>query len=440
MDRTDSAPADSATPQGDLWSAPYATAPVSGSVRVPGSKSLTNRYLALSALAEGPSTLRHPLTSRDTTLMRSAIIALGAEVEVDEQTATWTVTPAASIRPGSQIDAGLAGTVMRFVPPIAAFAGGSTTFDGDEHARTRPIGPLVEGLRALGVIVEDGGDPHLPFTVHGQPSVRGGEVGIDASASSQFVSALLLVGARFETGLTLRHTGRRMPSRPHIRMTLEALAQAGVNAGEPEPGVWRVEPGPIRPLEVTVEPDLSSAAPFLAAAAVTGGSVTVLGWPQQTTQAGDAMPRVLSAMGAKVHRSDGALTVTGPERGGLRGVDIDLGDIGELSPVIAAVAALAGTASRLRGIEHLRGHETDRLAALRAELTRLGSDVTEHDDGLTIGPAALRPARLHTYRDHRMAMAAAVLGAAVDGVEVVDVGTTSKTYPGFERTWSELVG
>ncbi|MGB5952972.1 MAG: 3-phosphoshikimate 1-carboxyvinyltransferase [Ornithinimicrobium sp.] len=439
MDRTDTAPADDAMPAGTLWPAPHTCAPVSGSVRVPGSKSLTNRYLALASLADGPSVLRHPLTSRDTTLMRSALTQLGTQIEIDEAAATWTVTPPSIIRPETRIDAGLAGTVMRFVPAIAALATGSTTFDGDEHARSRPIGPLINALRDLGVDIDDGGDPHLPFVVHGNAVMPGGEVGLDASQSSQFVSALLLVGARFEAGLTLRHTGQRMPSRPHIQMTVQTLEQAGVNARETEPGVWRVEPGPIRRFDVTVEPDLSSAAPFLALAAVTGGSITVAGWPTRTTQAGNMMPQVLTAMGATVDWVEGALTVTGPPRGTLRGLDLDLSDFGELTPVIAAVAALASTRSRLRGVEHLRGHETDRLAALHTELTRLGSDVTEHDDGMTIRPATLRGARLQTYGDHRMAMAAAVLGAAVEGISVVDVQTTSKTYPGFEDTWSALV-
>lgn len=439
----------------DLWPAPYAHQPVSGSVRVPGSKSLTNRYLALAALAQGPSLIRHPLVSRDTNLMRSALTSLGAQIDGadsggaerygaggtngDEIGQTWTLNPPQTIRAGARIDAGLAGTVMRFVPPIAAFAQGSTTFDGDESARTRPISALIEALRGLGVDIDDGDDPHLPFVVHGTSRVRGGEVGLDASMSSQFVSALLLAGARFEDGLTLRHTGERTPSRPHIAMTLQTLAQAGVDASEPEPGLWRVEPGPIRALDVEVEPDLSSAAPFLAAAAVTGGSVTIAGWPRRTTQAGNAMPQILAAMGAGVEFIEGAMSVTGPTRGTLQGIDLDLRDFGELTPVIAAVAALAGTPSRLRGIEHLRGHETDRLAGLQCELTRMGSEVTEHADGLDIAPATLHAATLETYHDHRMAMAAAVLGAAVEGVQVVDVATTGKTYPGFERAWSALV-
>ncbi len=427
------------TKAAELWTAPYASVPVSGSVRVPGSKSLTNRYLALAALADGPSVIRHPLNSRDTTLMRSALNKLGSQIDVDEVARTWTLTPPKTLQAGVSIDAGLAGTVMRFVPAIAALADGSTTFDGDEHARSRPIAPLIGALRDLGVDIDDGGDPHLPFTVHGTSRVRGGDVSMDASQSSQFLSALLLVGARLEAGLTVRHTGEHTPSRPHIEMTLQTLRETGVMATEPERGVWRVEPGPIRAVDVHVEPDLSSAAPFLAAAAVTGGSVTVEGWPTRTTQAGDVMPRVLSSMGAMVEWVQGALRLTGPAPGTLQGIDIDLRDVGELTPVIAAVAALACTPSRLRGIEHLRGHETDRLAALHRELTVMGSEVTEHDDGLAIGPSTLRPATLRTYGDHRMAMAAAVLGAAVEGVQVIDVGTTSKTYPGFAQTWSALV-
>ncbi|MGB7447965.1 MAG: 3-phosphoshikimate 1-carboxyvinyltransferase, partial [Ornithinimicrobium sp.] len=341
------------------------------------------------------------------------------------------------------IDAGLAGTVMRFVPPLAALAAGVSVFDGDDEARTRPIAALLDALADVGVRVESpSGDraTRLPFVVRGTGSVRGGDVDIDASASSQFVSALLLVGARFEQGLTLRHVGATLPSRPHIEMTMQALKRVGVEVRETPPGVWRVEPGRIRAIEVDIEPDLSSAAPFLALAAVTSGTLTVTGWPQSTTQAGDSMRSVLEAMGARCRHTADGLEVSGPAPGGLRGVDVDLHDVGELTPVIAAVAAQASTPSRLRGVAHLRGHETDRLQALQTELSRMGGDVEVTPDGLVIRPRPLRPALLRTYRDHRMAMAAAVLGAGVAGVRVQDVETTGKTFPGFPAMWSQLLG
>lgn len=413
---------------------------------VPGSKSLTNRHLLLAALADGPTTLHGALVSRDADLMLGAIQQLGVAVERSPDDATWVLTPPTALRAGGRIDCGLAGTVLRFVPPVAALAQGPVEFDGDAAARTRPIAPLLTALGELGVEVDHRGRHTLPFTVLGTGSVRGGEVGIDASASSQFVSALLLAAPRFEQGLTVRHTGNRLPSLPHIEMTVQTLRGAGVQVDSPSRGVWHVSPGPVSGREITVEPDLSSAAPFLAAAAATGGTVTINDWPTSTTQAGDRMREILTTMGARVelappvrHTGPAVLTVTGPPPGQLRGADLDLHDVGELTPVVAALAALAATPSRLSGIAHLRGHETDRLAALESELCRLGGDVTQTEDGLDISPARLFPAQLQTYEDHRMVMAAAVLALAVPGTEVLGAGTVAKTFPDFERVWASLV-
>jgi len=424
------------------WPAPHAVRPVTGTVRVPGSKSMTNRHLVLGALAEGESILHRPLVSRDSTLMRDALTQLGAGCTAKADDAAWHVVPASRLSAAARIDAGLAGTVMRFLPPLAALAQGATRFDGDAEARTRPIGPLLDALAAIGVRVDsttEGPPGTLPFTVHGTGVVRGGPVDVDASASSQFVSALLLAGACFQQGLTLRHVGAALPSRPHIEMTLQALARVGVHAGEVTPGVWRVDPGPIRGIEVDIEPDLSSAAPFLALAALTSGSITVAGWPRSTTQAGEAMRSILAAMGASSRLTSDGLEVTGPPAGELRGVDIDLHDVGELTPVVAALAAQASSGSRLRGVAHLRGHETDRLHALQTELSRMGGEVEATEDTLVIHPVPLHGAVIRTYHDHRMAMAGAVLGAGVPGVRVQDVATTAKTFPGFAHTWSQLV-
>jgi 3-phosphoshikimate 1-carboxyvinyltransferase len=426
----------------DAWPAPYAGGPVIGSVRVPGSKSMTNRHLVLGALAEGVSTLRHPLVSRDSTLMREALAQLGARFSAEPEDLAWHVGAPESLKPAPSIDAGLAGTVMRFLPPVAALARGETTFDGDAQARTRPVGPLLSALAELGVRITSSTEAppaHLPFSIHGSGAVRGGQVDLDASASSQFVSALLLAGARFDRGLTLRHVGAALPSRPHIEMTLQALARVGVQAGEVAPATWRVEPGPIQPLAIDIEPDLSSAAPFLALATISSGQITVDGWPRSTTQAGDALPSILTEMGATAEVTDAGLRLTGPPPGTLRGIEVDLHDVGELTPVVAAVAALAHTPSRLYGVAHLRGHETDRLHALQTELTRLGGEVEASADALLIRPAPLHGAVLRTYHDHRMAMAAAVLGAGVPGVQVQDVATTAKTFPGFAAVWSRLV-
>ncbi|MDF5756514.1 3-phosphoshikimate 1-carboxyvinyltransferase [Spongiactinospora sp. TRM90649] len=418
----------------DPWPAPTVSEPVAATVPLPGSKSVTNRALLLAALADGPGTVLRALRSRDADLMVAALRALGATMEPTDETTSstdWRVVPG-PVRSGARIDAGLAGTVMRFVPPMAALGDGEVFFDGDPHARKRPMGPLLAALRALGARVE--GDA-LPFTVRGP--VQGGEVTLDASASSQLVSGLLLCAPRFEKGVTVRHSGPPVPSAPHIRMTVEMLRAAGVRVDDSEPDVWRVEPGPIAARDLTVEPDLSNAAPFLAAALVTGGTVTIPGWPEETTQPGDALRDLVTAMGGTVRRGSGGLTVTGSGRPS--GIDADLRDVGELTPTIAALAALAEGPSRLRGIAHLRGHETDRLAALVTEINRLGGDAEETDDGLIIRPRPLHGGLFHSYDDHRMATAGAVIGLAVPEVRVENIATTAKTLPEFARMWREML-
>ncbi|SHN32654.1 3-phosphoshikimate 1-carboxyvinyltransferase [Cryptosporangium aurantiacum] len=422
-------------PLPDPWPAPRADAPVVGTVTMPGSKSVTNRALILAALASGPSTLRAPLRSRDTLLMADALRALGVGV-ADAADGAWRVTPNALHGPAT-VDCGLAGTVMRFLPPAAVLADGPVTLDGDVRARERPMGRLIEALRGLGAEIADDGRAALPFTVAGRGGLPGGSVTIDASASSQFVSGLLLSGARYEKGVVVFHDGKPVPSLPHIDMTVAMLRDAGVTVDDGEPNTWRVESGPIAPLDLDVEPDLSNAAPFLAAALATGGSVTITGWPTRTTQAGDALRDLLARMGAVVTLDDRGLTVAAGAR--LTGLDADLHDVGELTPVLATLAALAETPSRLRGIAHLRGHETDRLAALATELNQLGGAVAETEDGLAIEPRPLHGGVFGTYHDHRMAQAGALLGLAVDGVAVENVATTGKTMPTFTDVWTELV-
>jgi 3-phosphoshikimate 1-carboxyvinyltransferase len=421
------------------WPAPVATAPIKASVRLPGSKSVTNRALPLAALADGPGIVRGALRSRDADLMVAALRALGAGFEPIAETSEsvdWRVTPG-PVADGARIDVGLAGTVMRFVPPLAAMADGPVHFDGDEHARKRPMGPILDALRALGARLDN---DTLPFTIHGP--ISGGEVTIDASGSSQFVSGLMLAAARFEKGITIRHDGPPIPSQPHIRMTVQMLREVGVAVDDSEPDVWRVAPGPIAAREFTVEPDLSNAAPFLAAAMVTRGGVTVPGWPLSTTQPGDELRHLLSQMGAHVALTNTTaasadLVVTGT--GSIRGIDANLRDVGELTPTIAALAALADSPSRIRGIAHLRGHETDRLAALVNEINRLGGDAEETYDGLIIRPSPLHGGVFHSYADHRMATAGAVIGLAVTGVQVENIATTGKTLPEFTRMWEEML-
>ncbi|UGT64095.1 3-phosphoshikimate 1-carboxyvinyltransferase [Nocardia asteroides] len=417
-----------------LWPAPHVDVPVHATVTLPGSKSITNRALVLAALADGPSTLTGALRSRDTELMIEALRALGADIAGDGD--TLVVTPA-PLRAGT-VDCGLAGTVMRFLPPLATLATGEVHFDGDAQARVRPLRTILDALRELGADIT--GDT-LPFTVRGAGGLRGGPVTIDASGSSQFVSGLLLSAARFSDGITVHHSGAALPSMPHIEMTVEMLRQADVKVEAPEdpraPQTWTVLPGPIRALDRDVEPDLSNATPFLAAAAVTGGEVSIPHWPRLTTQPGDVIREIVVRMGGEAGIVDGVLTVRGPER--LAGIDIDLHDVGELTPTVAALAALADSPSRLRGIAHLRGHETDRLAALSTEINRLGGKVTETEDGLEIEPAELHGGTWHSYADHRMATAGAILGLRVPDVRIEDIGTTAKTLPDFVALWERML-
>ncbi|TCN35010.1 3-phosphoshikimate 1-carboxyvinyltransferase [Kribbella orskensis] len=417
------------------WPAPRAEGPVTGRVTVPGSKSISNRALILAAIADGPSTLTGLLAARDTSLMRSALVSLG--VGITEKDGLVIVTPG-SLKGPASVDCGLAGTVMRFVPPVAALADGEVAFDGDPYARERPMDVILGALRTLGVQIEDQGTGRMPYSVSGSGAVRGGTVTLDASGSSQFVSALLLAAARYDEGVDIRHDGKPVPSQPHLDMSVGMLRERGVQVDDSEPDRWVVAPGPIRALDTAIEPDLSNAAPFLAAAVISGGSVTVTGWPAETTQPGDHLREIFTRFGAEVSLSADGLTVRGTGR--IQGVDLDLSQVGELSPVIAAVAALADGPSYLRGIAHLRNHETDRLAALETEINALGGDVTQTADGLEIRPKPLHSGLFGTYHDHRMAHAAAVLGLAVDGVEIENIGTTAKTMPEFPDLWTALVG
>jgi len=421
-----------------LWPAPRAQRALSATVEVPGSKSMTNRALLLAALGERPARIVRPLRARDTDLMARALYALGVGIAdaAGDVATDWVVTPAPLHGPAA-VDVGLAGTVMRFVPPVAALADGPVRFDGDPHARKRPLGPLLGALRTLGAQIEDAGGS-LPITIHGRGALRGGAVTIDASSSSQFVSALLLAGARFDKGLELRHAGGPLPSLPHIAMSVAMVRAAGVQVDDSVPEVWRIDPGPVRLGTVEVEPDLSNAAPFLAAALLAGGRVTIPGWPAETTQPGGALPKLLTALGGSVQRDDAGLTVSGT--GSVRGIDVDLHDVGELTPVLAAACAVADGPSTLSGIAHLRGHETDRLAALARELSGLGAEVTETEDGLRIKPKPLHSGVFGTYDDHRMAQAGALLGLVVDGIEVENIATTIKTLPDFVGMWTDMLG
>ncbi len=419
----------------DTWPAPSTAGRVHATVTIPGSKSLTNRALVLAALAtpNGMSTVSGALRSRDTDLMIAALQALGVSVQGagSELTISGAIAPAAH----ACIDCGLAGTVLRFVPPVAALSTETVRFDGDEQARARPIAPLLDALRRLGVDIDGDG---LPFSVRGAGSVAGGTVEIDASGSSQFVSGLLLSGAAFREGLTIVHTGASVPSAPHIAMTVAMLRDAGVDV-EAGTNRWRVLPGPIAARHWTIEPDLSNAVPFLAAAVVTGGIVRVTGWPRESIQPADDILAILQKLGSVVRHASSYLEVQGVQ--GYGGFDVDLHDVGGLAPAGAAQAALASdhSVSRLSGIAHLRGHETDRLAALSAEINRLGGQCEETPDGLRITARPLHGGVWQSYADHRMATAGAIVGLRVPGVEVEDIGTTAKTLPDFPQLWADML-
>ena len=423
-----------------LWDAPTPTRPLSAIVTVPGSKSASNRALVLAALSDGPSTARGVLDARDTRVMMAGLKSLGVELKTLRRHGVGNldirITPHFMRGPAS-IDVGLAGTVMRFLPPLATLAHGEITFDGDAAARKRPMATIMESLKELGARVHDRGTGRLPFMIDATGELRGGEVTVDASRSSQFISGLLLSAARFETGVTIHHVGDAIPSMPHVDMTVAMLAEHGVLVHRSGESIWHVDPHDIAAVDRVIEPDLSNAAPFLAAAMVCGGTVSMRHWPSATTQPGDHLRSILPRMGATVTLEDDVLTVSGT--GDITGIDVDLHDAGELAPTIAALAALATSPSRLSGIAHLRGHETDRLAALSAELTSLGATAVETEDGLVIEPGPLHGGVVRTYNDHRMATAAAIIGLRVPGIQVEDVGTTDKTLPNFTERWRSMI-
>jgi len=449
-----------ASAHGSDWAPPLAQTAVAATVRLPGSKSITNRALILAALAETSTTIVGPLVARDTDLMARAIVALGARIETAvadvtspadfaesgaDDVTTWTVSPG-QVSGHTTVDVGNAGTVLRFVPPMAGLLKADVEFTGDPRASQRPVGELLAGLRQAGVEIDDDGHGAVPFTVRGRGQVTGGNVTLDASASSQLVSGLLLAAPRFEAGVEITHRGGRVPSAPHIAMTVAMLTAAGAEvavsslSGGEVPDFWRVKPGRLAPGRIAVEPDLSNSAPFLAAALVTGGRVTFPGWPASSLQGAARIMDVLAQMGARWERAGTGVRVAG--NGAIHGIKADLRDVNELAPVLTALAALADSPSELTGIGHMRMHETDRLAALVAEIGALGGQVTEMPDGLRIQPRPLRAGAepFDSRDDHRMVMAAAVLGLAVPGLRIRNAATVAKTFPEFQARWHQMLG
>ena len=433
------------------WEAPFIGAIgnqkriIDATITIPGSKSVTNRALILAAISQTPSRLRKPLSSRDTDLMVKGLRSLGCKIEEikTDEGFDYVITPAKLLGP-TQIDVGNAGTVMRFLPPIAALANGLIHFDGDARSHERPLGPVITALEQLGISIEHGNKYRLPLTINGSGKIAGGVIEIDASASSQFVSALLLLGPATENGITVKHVGKSLPSQPHIDMTILMLQQFGGEVEVVGNSTWIVKPAKLMGQDLVIEPDLSNAAPFMAAAMICGGAITIKDWPMKTTQPGDQLREIFSKMGAQITFTDRGLQVKGS--GEISGIDIDLHDVGELTPSIAAVAAFASSASTLRNIGHLRLHETDRLTALATEINKLGGDITETPTDLIIKPKPMstnitgnKPYLFNSYEDHRMATAGAIIGLAVEGVMVENIETTKKTLPDFPGLWQQML-
>jgi 3-phosphoshikimate 1-carboxyvinyltransferase len=429
--------------------------PVSMLLAAPASKSVTNRALVCAALAPGTTRLLGPGTGDDADAMAAALTDLGATVDPgpeprDAQAtgpgrapanppgpAVWTVggTGGRPSSPRRPLDARLSGTTMRFLAAVATLTPAGATLTGRPPLLRRPVGPLVAALRALGAEVADRGG--LPPVTTAGGGLDGGQATVDAAASSQFASAILLAAPYARRPVLLR--AERLGAAAYVELTAALMAEFGAAVERVGPAAWLVDSGrPYRAVDLRVEYDASAAAHLFAIAAATGGSVTVTNATPGTLQPDAGLPGVLEEMGAAVTRDGQALTVRGPDT--LAPVDADLAAMPDQVTTLAALAALAKGPSRIRGVAVARGHETDRLAALAAELAKLGVAVEERPDGLVVhgaGPGGLRPARLRTHGDHRMAMALAAVAARVPGLVVEDPGCVAKTYPGF---WRDLAG
>lgn len=404
-----------------------ARGPVSGTVRLPGSKSLTNRALVLGGLAEGRTLIEGALFSDDTLLMAEGLRALGLSVEADAAAVRFTVWGQGGRLPAPEatIDAGGAGTVARFLTAVAALGFGRYVIDGSPRMRERPIGDLVSALRALGSDLEaPSGCPPVLVRARG---LAGGSAAVAGEVSSQFLSALLLVAPLAESRVALAVEGALVAA-PYVDMTLKMMEAFGVHV-ERGGGAFRIAPQRYRPQNYPVEPDASSASYFFAAAAITGGRVAVPGLRRDSLQGDLGFLGVLERMGCDVEWTETGVEVRGPER--LRGVDVDLNNMSDMTMTLAALAPFADGLVRIRNVAHIRRQESDRLGALATELRRLGQEVLEHSDGLEIHPRPLRPAVVQTYGDHRIAMAFAILALRTDGVAIAGPECVTKTFPAF---------
>jgi 3-phosphoshikimate 1-carboxyvinyltransferase len=409
--------------------------PVDATVRPPGSKSLTNRALVCAALAEGRSVLDGALFADDTAAMAEALRALGAVVAEDADRRRMEVLgTGGALRPGPvSVDVRLSGTTSRFLLPVVALGEGRYRVDGAPPLRARPMGPVLDGIRALGADVEAGGEPgHLPVTVVAPGGLVGGDIRVPGDTSSQFLSGLLLASPYAAGGVDLSLT-TGLVSRPFVALTTAVMAAFGVTVTEGG-GAFHVPAGHYRATDYPVEPDASAASYFLAAAVIAGGRVTIAGLGGGTLQGDARFADLLGRMGATVERTDDATTVS--MSGPLRGLgDVDMSDLPDVAQTLAVVAAFADAPTRVRGVGFIRGHETDRIAAVVRELRRCGIDAAEEPDGFVVRPGSPRPARIETYDDHRMAMSFALLGLRAPGITIADPGCVAKTFPDY---WSEL--
>lgn len=409
--------------------------PLDATVAVPGSKSITNRALVCAALADGESVLHQALDADDVAAMRDGLAALGIQVEEagppDEIGNVTLAVRGCAGRPTADVavvDARHSGTTSRFLMPVAALTTGVVRVDGSLGLRARPMGPAIDALRQLGVTVTDAGSPgHLPVDISDGP-VAGGEREVPGSASSQFLSGLLMAGPAMRTGLVVRVAGP-LVSRPYVDMTVAVMERFGVTVERPDRDTFAIEPQTYRATELAIEPDASAASYAFAAAAIVGGRVTVEGLGTSTLQGDLRFVDVLESMGASVERHPDRTTVA--VEGTLRGIHVDMRHISDTAQTLAVVAAFAEGPTRVTGIGFIRGKETDRIAAVVTELRRLGIDAEEELDGFLVRPGPLRPAVVETYDDHRMAMAFALAGLRAPGIRIADPGCVAKTFPGF---------
>ena len=432
------------------WEAPVPTGPLRATVILPGSKSQTSRALVIGTIAESPTVVRGALASRDSYLAAMAMAHFGAGFDFEAERNEVLITPPKQLRGWGTIDCGLAGTVMRFAPALAAFANGTTRFVGDVAAEKRPLAPLTDALKTIGAKVRfQGAKGHLPLKVRGiyteseypdqdpwdEPLKN---VEVDTTSSSQYLSALLLASPLFGRPALLRAEGR-LPSWPYVAMSLEMLAEQGVEIVSKSSSSWLTSPTRPKGVPIDIEPDLSNAGPFLAAALLTGGSVTISGWPRRTDQVGKYWLELLPRFGATLAFSSAGLTVSAPTGLTWPGMEFDLAPCGELAPTVAALCLFASSPSTILGVGHLRGHETDRLEALACEIRKLGGKARVLRDGLRITPGQYHPADLASYDDHRMATFGAIVGLRVPGCRVNNIGTTAKTLPHFPARWDAML-